>query len=42
LCDLNPHYAPRNNWNHGFAHVRLSGDGSFTVNNHVIIDGAVR
>ena len=42
LCDLNPHYAPRNNWNHGFAHVRLSTDGNFTVNNHVVIDGTVR
>ena len=42
LCDLNPHYAPRNNWNHGFAHVTLSGDGNFTVSNRVIIDGVAR
>lgn len=42
LCDLNPHYAPRNNWNHGFAHVTLAKDGSFTVANRVIIDGIAR
>lgn len=42
LCDLNPHYAARNNWNHGFALVDLSKDGTFTVHNKIIIDGVVR
>lgn len=42
LCDLNPHYAPRNNWNHGFAHVQLGKGGTFTVSNRTIIDGVVR
>jgi hypothetical protein len=42
LCDLNPHYAPRNGWNHGFATVELEGDGTFAVNNRTIINGVVR
>lgn len=42
LCDLNPHYAARNNWNHGFALVDLANDGTFTVHNKIIIDGVVR
>ena len=42
LCDLNPHYAPRNGWNHGFATVQLEGDGTFAVNNRTIINGVVR
>ncbi len=42
LCDLNPHYAARNGWNHGFAIVQLSGDGTFVVQNRIIMDGVVR
>jgi predicted phosphodiesterase len=42
LCDLNPRYAPRNNWNHGVALVELEDGGNFTVHNKVILQGAVR
>ncbi|HBB26311.1 MAG TPA: hypothetical protein DCZ59_08610 [Bacteroidetes bacterium] len=42
LCDLNPHYAARNGWNHGFAVVELAKDGTFVVQNRVIMDGVVR
>ena len=42
LCDLNPRYAPRNNWNHGVALVELEADGNFTVHNKVILQGKVR
>lgn len=42
LCDLNPRYAPRNNWNHGVAMVELEEGGNFTVHNKVILQGAVR
>lgn len=41
LCDLNPLYAPRNNWNHGFAIVELDGH-KFTVHNKIIENGVVR
>lgn len=41
LCDLNPLYAPRNNWNHGFALVDLDGR-NFTVHNKTIVNGEVR
>jgi hypothetical protein len=42
LCDLNPHYAPRNHWNHGVVTVDLDGSGEFTVNNRIIIGGRIR
>jgi hypothetical protein len=42
LCDLNPRYAPRNNWNHGVALVELEAQGNFTVHNKVILQGVVR
>lgn len=42
LCDLNPRYAPRNNWNHGVALVELEEGGNFTVHNKVILAGKVR
>ncbi len=42
LCDLNPFYAARNGWNHGFALVDLQDSGRFTVYNKMIIDGEVR
>ena len=43
LCDLRPGYLPfaYTRWNHGFAFVDLRKDGSFTVQNHRIIDGVV-
>jgi hypothetical protein len=42
LCDLNPHYAPRNHWNHGVVTVDLDKTGEFTVSNRIIINGRVR
>lgn len=42
LCDLNPFYAARNGWNHGFAIVDLQASGHFTVHNKMIINGEVR
>lgn len=41
LCDLKPDYHPINNWNHGFAVVKINEDGTFTVDNKKIIDGKV-
>lgn len=40
LCQLTPEYRPfaYTKWNHGFAHVEVKEDGSFTVNNKQIID----
>ena len=42
LCDLNPHYAPRNHWNHGVVTVDLDKSGEFSVGNRIIINGKVR
>ena len=36
LCDLHPEYAPINNWNLGYAYIRISGD-RFWVDNRKII-----
>lgn len=36
LCDLNPRYAPKNDWTQGFAIIEKSSDGEFDVNNRVI------
>ncbi len=41
LCDLNPDYAPINNWNHGFAFAEVTSSGAFQVSNPRIIDGAI-
>lgn len=41
LCQLEPDYAPLNNWGHGFATVEVSEDGSFNVSNLRIIHGKV-
>lgn len=38
---LGVEFAPINNWNHGFAIVRLDGNGYFEVNNKTIINGKV-
>lgn len=40
LCELNPHYMPINNWQHGFATVEIYGD-DFKVDNKKIIKGKV-
>ena len=37
LCGLEPEYAPYNNYNHGFAHVKVSKDGDYEVENIKII-----
>ena len=42
LCDLNPHYAPRNAWNHGVAVVELFDNGEFMVDNRIIINERIR
>lgn len=42
LCDLNPHYAARNHWNHGVVHITLDGSGEFTLDNRIILHGKVR
>lgn len=41
LCQLNPSYAPYNEWTHGFAFVELQNNGLFSVKNHVIEGGEV-
>lgn len=38
LCGLSPEYAPYNNYNHGFAHVKISKDGNFELKNIRIIN----
>ena len=40
LCELKPDYNPLvSNYQHGFAHVLVEGDGSFSVRNLQIING---
>jgi predicted phosphodiesterase len=41
LCELSPDYFPFNDHVHGFTIVNLSKDGSFVVENKMIIDGKV-
>jgi predicted phosphodiesterase len=38
LCGLEPEYAPYNNYNHGFAHVKVSKDGNYELKNFRIIN----
>ena len=38
LCGLEPEYAPYNNYNHGFAHVKVSKDGNYELKNLRIIN----
>ena len=38
LCGLEPEYAPYNNYNHGFAHVKVSKDGNYELKNIRIIN----
>lgn len=41
LCELNPDYLTFNEWGHGFAHITIESNGSFTVENKQIINGKV-
>lgn len=41
LCDLSPRWRPHNDWNHGFAVITYYADGTFHVENKVIIEGRV-
>jgi hypothetical protein len=38
LCGLEPEYAPYNNYNHGFAHVKIDNDGHYELKNMRIIN----
>lgn len=38
-CYLHPRYSPLNQWNHGFAFVRVEQDGWFQVENRRVIEG---
>lgn len=38
LCGLEPEYAPYNNYNHGFAHVKVFKDGNYELKNLRIIN----
>lgn len=42
LCELTPEYLVQNQWQHGFAIVDVNPDGSFEVQNLMIVDGRVR
>jgi predicted phosphodiesterase len=41
LCNLKPAYAPVNKWNSGFAIVDLAADGTYQVDNKIILKGKV-
>lgn len=38
LCGLEPEYAPYNNYNHGFAHIKVGKDGNYELKNIRIIN----
>jgi predicted phosphodiesterase len=40
-CDLEPLWLPVNEWNHGFAFVKVENDGSFSVENKEVENGRV-
>jgi len=42
LCELAPEYLILNQWQHGFAVVDVNPDGSFEVDNKMIVNGRVR
>lgn len=42
LCELTPEYLVLNQWQHGFAVVDINQDGSFEVDNKMIVNGKVR
>lgn len=37
MCDLNPRYAPKNDWTQGFAIVQRDTEGYFEVENKIIV-----
>jgi len=41
LCGLEPEYAPFNNYNHGFAHVKVDKSGDYEMKNIRIINGKI-
>lgn len=41
LSELNPEYMPNNRWNHGFAFITVGDDGTFDIENKMIIKGKV-
>lgn len=41
LCDLHPDYNPINTWNHGFAEVEVTTEGTFNVHNYKLIDNVI-
>lgn len=40
-CFKHPDYDPYNDWNHGYAMVRVENDGWFSVHNRRVLDGRV-
>jgi hypothetical protein len=38
LCGLEPEYAPYNNYNHGFAHIKIDKSGNYELKNIRIIN----
>jgi predicted phosphodiesterase len=42
LCGLSPEYQPYNNWNNGFAHIKVSKGGDYEVNNLRIVENKIR
>lgn len=41
LCGLHPRYRPLNNWNHGFAYIKVDKNGSFEVSNLKVLGGRI-
>lgn len=41
LCELNPDYLVFNEWNLGFAHIEIFGNGDFAVHNKQIINDKI-
>ena len=40
-CGLHPFYNPYNNWNHGFARLRIREDNTFDVTNMKVFNGRI-
>lgn len=41
LSELNPQYAPFNQWNHGFAEIQIDKYGNYILDNRKIINGKI-
>jgi len=41
MCNLEPEYLPINQWQHGFAIVKVQKNGYFIVDNRIVVDGRV-